>query len=223
MSLEPQAPPPLTSDRLIERCLGGDQDAWETIVRQHWRKVFNVAYKFVGRHEEAEDLTQDIFLKIFRSLETFDRRANFQTWLISVSRNLCIDYYRSVRKERETIDRQVTAEEVGPVSSDAGPLAALEQRDLAALLRRALQTLPDSLRTAVMMRDIQELSYQEIAGRLQLPEGTVKSRINRGRKELARQILRLREDDDRRAHRRAGRYDATEGLATGQRRERRTS
>lgn len=223
MSLERQAPPPLTSDRLIERCLGGDQDAWEAIVRQNWRKVFNVAYKFVGRHEEAEDLTQDIFLKIFRSLETFDRRANFQTWLISVSRNLCIDYYRSVRKERETIDRQVTAEEVGPVSSDAGPLAALEQRDLAALLRRALQTLPDSLRTAVMMRDIQELSYQEIAGRLQLPEGTVKSRINRGRKELARQILRLREDDDRRANRRAGRYDGTEGLATGQRRERRTS
>lgn len=199
MSLEPQAAPPLTSDRLIERCLGGDQDAWEAIVRLNWRKVFNVAYKFVGRHEEAEDLTQDIFLKIFRSLETFDRRANFQTWLISVSRNLCIDYYRSVRKERQTIDRQVTAEEVGPVSHDAGPLAALEQRDLAALLRRALQTLPESLRTAVMMRDIQELSYQEIAGRLNLPEGTVKSRINRGRRELARQILRLREDDDRQA------------------------
>ena len=84
--------------------------AWEQIVRQHWRKVFNVAYKFVGKHDEAEDLTQDIFLKIFKSLDTFDRRANFQTWLISVSRNLCIDHYRSVRKERETIDRDVDAE-----------------------------------------------------------------------------------------------------------------
>lgn len=210
MSLEPRAASPLTPDHLIERCLGGDQDAWEMIVRQNWRKVFNVAYKFVGRHEEAEDLTQDIFLKIFRSLATFDRRANFQTWLISVSRNLCIDYYRSVRKERETIDRQVTAEEVGPVSHEAGPLAALEQHDLALLLRRALQTLPDSLRTAVMMRDIQELSYQEIAARLQLPEGTVKSRINRGRKELARQILRLREDDDRQASRRSQQYEGPE-------------
>src|SRR5512146_1650186 len=178
MSFEPR-PAPLTPDLLIERCLDGDQDAWEAIVRQNWRKVFNVAYKFVGRHEEAEDLTQDIFLKIFRSLSTFDRRANFQTWLISVSRNLCIDYYRSVRKERETIDRQVTAEEVGPVLLDAGPLAALEQHELAALLRRSLNTLPDSLRTAVMMRDIQELSYQEIADRLDLPEGTVKSLINR--------------------------------------------
>ncbi len=202
MALEPRTAP-LTPDILIERCLEGDQDAWEAIVRQNWRKVFNVAYKFVGRHEEAEDLTQDIFLKIFRSLATFDRRANFQTWMISVSRNLCIDYYRSVRKERETIDRQVTAEDAGPVSLDAGPLAALEQRDLAALLRRALNVLPDSLRVAVMMRDIQELSYQEIAERLALPEGTVKSRINRGRKELARQILRLREEDDQHALRRA--------------------
>src|SRR4051812_48011817 len=94
-------------DALIERCLQGDQLAWDEIVRQYRRRVFNVAYKFVGRHDEAEDLTQDIFLKIFRSLATFDRRANFQTWLISVSRNLCIDHYRSVRKERDAVDRGV--------------------------------------------------------------------------------------------------------------------
>ncbi|RPJ63172.1 MAG: sigma-70 family RNA polymerase sigma factor, partial [Acidobacteria bacterium] len=180
-NLLPTEPPPI--DALIERCLKGDQTAWEQIVRQHWRKVFNVAYKFVGAHDQAEDLTQDIFLKIFRSLDTFDRRANFQTWLISVSRNLCIDHYRSVRKERQTIDREVTSEQLSPVSRSISPLAALEQRDLAALLRQALQGLPQSLRTAVLLRDIQELSYQEIAERLRLPEGTVKSRINRGRKE----------------------------------------
>ena len=105
---------PAAQDELIERCLEGDQLAWEAIVRQHWRKVFNVAYKFVGKHDEAEDLTQDIFLKIFKSLDTFDRRANFQTWLISISRNLCIDHYRSVRKERETIDREVDTSELAP-------------------------------------------------------------------------------------------------------------
>ena len=108
-------------EALIQRCLQGDQLAWEQIVRQYWRKVFNVAYKFVGKHDEAEDLTQDIFLKIFKSLDTFDRRANFQTWLISISRNLCIDHYRSVRKERETIDRDVDANELSPVSHDPGP------------------------------------------------------------------------------------------------------
>src|SRR6266436_1688069 len=151
------------TEALIQRCLQGDQVAWEQIVRQYWRKVFNVAYKFVGKHDEAEDLTQDIFLKIFKSLNTFDRRANFQTWLISVSRNLCIDHYRSVRKERETIDRAIDASELSPVSRESGPIAAIEQKDRVALLRLALAELPDTLRAAVVMRDIQELSYQEIA------------------------------------------------------------
>jgi len=187
--------PPDDIEALIQRCLHGDQAAWERIVRLHWRRVFNVAYKFVGTHDQAEDLTQDIFLKVFKSLETFDRRANFQTWLISVSRNLCIDHYRSVRKERQTIDRDVDANELSPAAVDAGPIAALEQRDRVTLLREALASLPDTLRTAVLMRDIQELSYQDIAARLDLPEGTVKSRINRGRTELARQIKRLRGDD----------------------------
>ena len=187
--------PPDDIESLIQRCLKGDQLAWEQIVRQYWRKVFNVAYKFVGKHDEAEDLTQDIFLKIFKSLDTFDRRANFQTWLISISRNLCIDHYRSVRKERETIDRDVDAGELMPAASEAGAVAALEQRDRVELLKQALSALPDTLRTAVLMRDIQELSYQEIADRLRLPEGTVKSRINRGRTELARQIRKLRGDE----------------------------
>jgi RNA polymerase sigma-70 factor (ECF subfamily) len=187
--------PPDALEALIQRCLKGDQAAWEAIVRQHWRKVFNVAYKFVGRHDEAEDLTQDIFLKIFKSLDTFDRRANFQTWLISVSRNLCIDHYRSVRKERETIDRDVDTNELAPAAPEAGPIAALEQRDRVMLLREAMASLPETLRKAVLMRDIQELSYQEIADRLKLPEGTVKSRINRGRTELARQIRKLRGED----------------------------
>jgi RNA polymerase sigma-70 factor (ECF subfamily) len=192
--MPPEYPPAQTAtvDELIERCLKGDQQAWEQIVRLHRRKVFNVAYKFVGKHDEAEDLTQDIFLKIFRSLDTFDRRANFQTWLISVSRNLCIDHYRSVRKERETIDRDVDPGDLAPVSTEISPYAQLEHRDRVSLLKEALSTLPETLRTAVMLRDIRELSYQEIADSLHLPEGTVKSRINRGRTELARQIKRLK-------------------------------
>src|SRR3989454_12770789 len=105
-------------DALIQRCLHGDEIAWDLIVGQYWRKVFNVAYKFVGKHDEAEDLAQDIFLKIFKSIGTFDRRANFQTWLISVSRNLCIDHYRSVRKERQTINRDVDAIELSVISHD---------------------------------------------------------------------------------------------------------
>jgi RNA polymerase sigma-70 factor, ECF subfamily len=196
MSADHSPVPAQVTDELIERCLGGDQAAWEAIVRLYWRKVFNIAYKFVGRHDQAEDLSQDVFLKLYRSLETFDRRANFQTWLISVSRNLCIDHYRSVRKERETMNRDVNPEDLTPVAPDPAADTQLERRDRVEMLRSALDRLPPALRTAVLLRDIQELTYQEIADRLGLPEGTVKSRISRGRTELARQIHRLREQQD---------------------------
>lgn len=196
MSSDAYSDAPPAIDAIIQRCLNGDELAWEEIVRLYWRRVFNIAYKFVGRHDQAEDLTQDVFLKLFKSLNTFDRRANFQTWLVSVSRNLCIDHYRSVRKERETINHDVDANELKPASPVQSPYAALEQRGRVELLREALEQLPVPLRTAVMLRDIRELSYNEIAEQLRLPEGTVKSRINRGRTELARQIERLRSQKD---------------------------
>jgi RNA polymerase sigma-70 factor (ECF subfamily) len=196
MSADAQSAPTHATDELIERCLKGDQSAWEAIVRLYRRKVFNVAYKFVGRHDQAEDLTQDVFLKLYKSLDTFDRRANFQTWLISVSRNLCIDHYRSVRKERETVNRDVDPSDLAPASPGPRADTQLELRDRVQLLRRALDELAPTLRTAVMMRDLQEMTYQEIADRLDLPEGTVKSRINRGRTELARQVQRLRDAQD---------------------------
>ena len=205
MSADFAAAQPATPDSLIEQCLAGDQVAWEQIVRQNWRKVFNVAYKFVGKHDEAEDLTQDIFLKIFKALKTFDRRANFQTWIISISRNLCIDHYRSVRKERQTIARDVDSNDLQPIAPERGPYAQAEHHDLRAQLRQALETLPITLRTAVVLRDLQELSYQEIADRLGLPEGTVKSRINRGRIELAHQLRRLQENQPVRPRRRGAR------------------
>jgi RNA polymerase sigma-70 factor (ECF subfamily) len=196
MSADASSTPPPAIDQIIQRCLEGDQAAWSEIVRLHRRKVFNIAYTFVGTHDQAEDLTQDVFLKLFKSLGTFDRRANFQTWLISVSRNLCIDHYRSVRKERETMNRDVDPGALSPAATTRSPQAELELRDRVQLLRVALDRLAPTLRTAVMLRDIQELTYQEIADRLDLPEGTVKSRINRGRTELARQIQQLREQQD---------------------------
>src|SRR6187397_2654008 len=202
MSVDLPAAQPATPDTLIAQCLSGDQSAWNTIVRQNWRKVFNVAYKFVGKHDEAEDLTQDIFLKIFKALNTFDRRANFQTWIISISRNLCIDHYRSVRKERQTIARDVDSNDLQPATLERGPYAQAEHQDLRAQLRQALEALPITLRTAVVLRDLQELSYQEIADRLGLPEGTVKSRINRGRIELAHQLKRVQDNQPVRPRRR---------------------
>jgi len=193
MAPDAATPQPQEIDAVIERCLAGDQAAWDVIVGLYWRKVFNIAYKFVGRHDEAEDLAQDIFFKLFKSLKTFDRRANFSTWLISVSRNLCIDHYRSTRREHDLVSHDVDTSTVAQPSTSESAQMALERRDRVSLLRAALDKLAPSLRTAVILRDIQELTYQEIAQRLGVPEGTVKSRINRGRTELAKQIARLRE------------------------------
>ena len=183
---------PVSTDETIQRAADGDQAAWDEIVRTYWRKVFNVAYRFVGTYEEAEDLTQEIFLKVFRSLNTFDRRANFQTWLISVSRNFCIDRYRSGRRDREVFAREVDASTVQAEAPGINAHARVELQDRVALLREALRALSPPLRTAVLLRDVHELSYQEIADQLGVAEGTVKSRINRGRAELARQIEALR-------------------------------
>jgi RNA polymerase sigma-70 factor (ECF subfamily) len=184
--------PPVSIDATIQRAADGDQAAWETIVRTYWRKVFNLAYRFVGTYDEAEDLTQEIFLKVFRSLGTFDRRANFQTWLVSVSRNFCIDRYRSGRRDRAVFAREVDASTLHAEARGLNPHARVELQDRVALLREALRVLSPQLRTAVLLRDVHELSYKEIADQLGVAEGTVKSRINRGRAELARQIKKLR-------------------------------
>ena len=178
----------MSIEATIQRAAEGDQAAWDIIVKTYWRKVFNVAYRFVGTYDQAEDLAQDIFLKVFRSLGTFDRRANFQTWLISVSRNFCIDRYRSGRRDREVFAREVDASTVQAEAPGLAADARVEQQDRIALLREALKALSPTLRTAVLLRDIHELSYQEIAQQLGVAEGTVKSRINRGRAELAKQI-----------------------------------
>jgi RNA polymerase sigma-70 factor (ECF subfamily) len=183
------------SDReLIERCLERDanaEGAWEAIIARYRRKVFGIAYKFTGRYEESQDLTQEIFLRVFRSLDKFDRAADFGTWLYSVSRNHCIDHYRSGRRERELlVQHEVALEEVASARFD--PHRRIEVRDKREMLLKALDRLPTKLREAVVLRDIKELSYQEIVEKLRLPEGTVKSRINRGRFELGRALLALR-------------------------------
>jgi len=178
---------------LVRRCLDGDAAAWDTLVRAYWKRVFNIAYKFVARFDEAEDLTQEIFVKLFRALGTYDRRASFETWLTRVSRNLCIDHYRRRRREEETFTDEIDPDAIPLDELVSRPDATLEHRDQIAMVRRALAKLPPTYREPVALRDIHELSYEQIALRLRLPEGTVKSRINRGRKELARHLRILQE------------------------------
>ena len=182
---------------LIERCLRKENSAWDLVVARFRRKVFHIAYKFTGKHDEAEDLTQEIFLKVFRSLDKFHRDADFGTWLSSVARNYCIDRYRASKREKEVLVEDALAYDLAPAAS-GNPYRALEDQDRRSLVRRGLEQLPGKLREAVILRDLQGLSYQEMAMRLALPEGTVKSRINRGREELARLLLRAQQPRERR-------------------------
>jgi RNA polymerase sigma-70 factor (ECF subfamily) len=173
---------------LVTRCLSGDETAWEELVRLHTRRIYGLCYRFTGSDSEAQDLTQEVFVRIFRTLKTFRAaEGSFATWLARVSRNLLIDHYRRTRQDRVTdsIEEQLPVLEEGVVGS-VRPDAVLAGKEASEVLQAALQKLSPDLREAVILRDLQELEYREIAEVLGIPEGTVKSRINRGRAELAR-------------------------------------
>jgi RNA polymerase sigma-70 factor (ECF subfamily) len=175
---------------LVARCLRGEDAAWEELVRLHTRKVYALCYRFTNSGSEAQDLTQEVFLRVFRTLRTFrSAEGSFATWLARVTRNLLIDHYRRSRQERVTdsIEEQLPMlEEEGVSAMATRPDHALAGREASEILQATLQKLSPDLREAVILRDLQEMEYREIAGVLQIPEGTVKSRINRGRAELAR-------------------------------------
>jgi RNA polymerase sigma-70 factor (ECF subfamily) len=184
---------------LVRRCIAGDSAAWEEFVRQYHPRIYQICYRFTGSASEAEDLTQDIFIKMYRSLDSYDAsRASFVTWIVTVSRNLLVDHFRKRKYDRVTDSLDVGAngesEEMplGERIADRGPgpESHLESLEKCELVHRALQRLSPELREAVILRDLQDLDYREIAAVLKVPEGTVKSRINRGRTELARLLAR---------------------------------
>ena len=177
---------------LVERCLSGDDGSWEQLVRLHTRRVYGICYRFTGRDSEAQDLTQDVFMRVFRALGGFrSTEGSFTTWLTRLTRNLLIDHYRRTRNERVTdsIEEQMPRVEQS-TSSVARPDSALAGREASELLQGALAKLSPDLRETIILRDLQELEYREIAQVLSIPEGTVKSRLNRGRAELARLLKR---------------------------------
>jgi len=184
---------------IIEQARRGDPLAWEKLVVRYSKRIYNLCYRFVERTDQAEDLTQDIFVKVFRNLNNYRAETgSFATWLMSVSRNLLIDHYRQSKDERATISASASDEEEQPgllenLAADAPtPEAEMDRLEKVATLRKCLNRLSPELREAVILRDLEELSYQEISTVLGIPDGTVKSRINRGRVELARYLQKFK-------------------------------
>ncbi|HEX6878801.1 MAG TPA: sigma-70 family RNA polymerase sigma factor [Terriglobales bacterium] len=184
---------------IVRRCVAGDAAAWEEIVQRFNRRIYNICYRFAGGGEDAEDLTQEVFIKIYRTLASFDaEKASFNTWVTTVTRNLLVDHFRKTKNDRitDSMDAPVGSEDEGQALSekieDKGltPDQHVQKQQTQRLVQDALQKLSPELREAVILRDLQDMDYREIAQVLKVPEGTVKSRINRGRTELARLLQR---------------------------------
>jgi RNA polymerase sigma-70 factor (ECF subfamily) len=186
--------------QLVRRCTQGDSAAWEELVQRFHRRIYNICYRFAGSADDAQDLTQEVFIKVYRTVGSFDgEKASFNTWVTTVTRNLLVDHFRKTRNDRATdsIDAVQGMDEDGPTLAERlptdgseSPQIHMESRDRREMVHRALQQISPDLREAVILRDLQDMDYREIAQVLKVPEGTVKSRINRGRAELARLLQR---------------------------------
>ncbi len=190
----------LSSDLdLARRAVAGKSAAWDAIIELYGGKIFNLALHFSSGREQAEDLTQDIFLRLFRNLAKYRGDVPLIAWTLRLSRNLCIDHYRRTRRERETVFLSESALELAP--SGADPQLDAQRRELLSQVQATLPEMREELAIVVALRDLQGLSYLEISALLDLRVGTLKSRLNRGRQEL---IDRLRK-----RHRSAGRRAST--------------
>ena len=184
---------------LVERCVSGDASAWEQIVQQYNRRIYNICYRFAGSADDAEDLTQEVFIRMYKTLGSYDiAKGAFVTWVTTITRNLLVDHFRRSKMERVTdsLDAAPGGDEdaltLGEQLPDQGPApeTQVQRVETKHAVHQALQKLSPELREAVILRDLQDMDYRDIAAVLKVPEGTVKSRINRGRTELARLLSR---------------------------------
>jgi RNA polymerase sigma-70 factor, ECF subfamily len=163
------------------RCKEGDKEAWEMVINAYGKKIYNMALNFIGDRDEASDITQEIFVKVYQNIEKFQDDRNFTSWLLTLTRNHCIDYWRKNKKYYRTEEIDHTVSDNGPTPEDQVVRHAEIQ-----LLRKKLLELEPDMRIFLTMRDIESMSYQEISDQLDIPLGTVKSRINRARLKLTR-------------------------------------
>jgi RNA polymerase sigma-70 factor (ECF subfamily) len=178
-------------ETVIRECLEGKEGAWNMLVDMYSKKVFNIAYQFSGSYQEAEDLTQDIFLKLYHQLDKYDFEKNFTAWLLTLVKNYLIDMYRRTKwekRQRDDIDKHLHV-----VLATDNPESGLQEGENRKILWEGLNKLSPDIRMAIVLKEIQGKKYEEVADILGLPVGTVKSRINRGRLQLAKILHDKRE------------------------------
>lgn len=174
---------------LVERCRQGDELAWEALVRRHQGRVFALAYHYLGNREEARDVAQESFIRVYRALDSF-QGDSFVAWIVTITRNCCFDRLRQL-KVRPALDGAPLDDQLETRGREAGPEATALAQERRGLLYQALDHMTEINREIIMLKDIQGLKQSEIAAALSLPLGTVKTRSHRARLELARRILAL--------------------------------
>jgi RNA polymerase sigma-70 factor, ECF subfamily len=182
---------------LVQRCAAGDEDASSELVAEHYRTVFSLATNLLGDRDEALDLTQEVFLRVFRTIHRFRGHAALRTWIyriaVNQARNRQRWWRRRHRGEQVSLDEHVQLYGDLPLRTDiTAPDRVFANHELAARLQAALDRLPFDQRTAILLREIEGLSYEEIAFSLQLAVGTVKSRLTRARQTLRAELRAVR-------------------------------
>ncbi len=172
----------------VRACQKGDVNAFDVLVAKYQRKMFNVAYRMLGNDDEAADVTQEAFVAAYKAIKTFKTEAKFSTWLYSITVNHAKNRLRQMRvkKGREIFLSAGTEnpEVESRPQNNGNPYATMEQKERDALVQQCISSLDDEYREVLILRDIQGLSYEEIRGILNIPEGTVKSRLARARQSL---------------------------------------
>jgi RNA polymerase sigma-70 factor (ECF subfamily) len=183
---------------LLERSKAGDVAAFERLIETYQKKIFNLAYRIVGNYDDAGDLTQEALIRIFKSIANFKEQSSFSTWIYRITTNVCLDDIRKKKNRRVlSLDEEIHVED-GEIqrqimSDDPLPDEVAEKEELRRIVTSAIEGLPEDQRIVITLRDIQGLSYDEIAEVLDCPAGTVKSRINRARQALKNVLLTKRE------------------------------
>ena len=183
---------------LLERAKSGEVEAFERLIEGYQKKVFNIALRMIGNYDDASELAQEVFIKVYKSIRSFKEESSFSTWIYKITSNVCLDEIRK-RKNKKVVylDDDVKLED-GEVrhqieDDSPSPEALLERKEIKRVVKEAIQSLSEEHRLVIVMRDLQGMSYEEIGKIVKCPEGTVKSRINRARQALKEILKRKRE------------------------------
>lgn len=183
---------------LLERAKKGEVEAFELLIERYQKKVFNIALKMLGNHDDASELAQEAFIKIYKSIKGFKEESSFSTWVYRIATNVCLDELRKRKNRKLTYLDEVIQSEDGDLKreiADQGlsPDAIAEQKELKRALNQAILSLSEEHRVVLIMRDLHGMTYEEIAKVTKCPEGTVKSRINRARLSLKETLYKNKE------------------------------